>query len=75
MINSEFGDSVLVVTNYHIYELDFDSDNIFMKDLDLLSKMNKQIESKKSDEIVDVIYVINGLKIIFATRNGYLGTM
>ena len=58
-----------------MYELDFDSDNIFMKNLDLLPKMNKQIESTKSDEIIDVGYAINGLKIIFVTRNGYLGTM
>lgn len=43
MINSQFGDSVLVITNYNIYQVEFEAKNIYLKSLDIKSKLNKYL--------------------------------
>ena len=74
MINSEFGDAVLLITSFDIYSIEFDAKKIAFSGYGLLKQLEKKIEDGNASEAIkDAQYAIGGLKVIFATASGYFG--
>ena len=73
MINSEFGDAILIVTNKDIYGVEFEPKAIIVNGINALPKIHKFVsQNVEEDEIKDAVYVIDGLRIITVTKSGYI---
>ena len=51
---------------------------MFIKGLEIMDKVEKFLRdserpSNEGDQILDVIYIVNGLRIIFVTKRGFVG--
>lgn len=81
LINSEFGDALLLISNQEIYNIEIEGKDIDIKPIKIQEqiKLYKEQMLKGNEEpfkessFVDVCYIYNGLKLLFITSDNYIG--